>query len=522
MARIGTTRRGLWLLGGLLMVTMIVVGTVAVGFALTPASDDIVLVMDDETSEFRYGDIVQTISADARACEASSASTDGPIMDVSGAIYTKDGAWLSAEAVGYHNHADHRALGVVSATDKACGLIDSLTDDTSEALTLSLGSATNGQMIESVEFDLETKAAASMRIDYLDGGAVLFTEYYDLPDDATDVNIDPSGRMAVRLDGPQASANIGTLFDGVRISMDTTKAALSGGASWDDPGANRTIFHLTEATPEVTIDSTTNGTDGASILVGEPVTWSNLVTNTGPVALYDVGVVDTPLGTIGCLATDLLPGESTTCSIDGTADAGEFTNEATVSGTTPGGVVATASDMSSYFGLLGCGDSDSNGGPGFEDDPLAAFYNGPTKGEAECGAAVAISTSNTTGTGGEQTVNVAAPPGFVWDGVTGLVTIAWDIEAPTNDGIARTVQQLIPGDPLSEVVVPWCEQAVGIATSGSGSFYELDPVTTYPTATGSGDTCLVKQSTSTVDVGGDVFTQTTEVFYIWNDPIFIR
>jgi hypothetical protein len=505
------------------MATMIVLGTVAVGFALTPTSNEVALVMDEDASEFQYGDIVQEISAIGRECEATPDSTDGPVMTVSGAIYTDEGTWVSDETVGYHNHASHRALGVQSDTDTSCGLINPVGVDTFEALTLSLGAAVDGQMIESVEFDFEVRADSRMRIDYLDGTSVLFTEYYDLPEDATEVNHAPNGRTdSVRLDGPQEPGNIGTLFDGVRISMEDGRSALSGGASWDDPAAHRTVFKLTEAAPEISIDSTTNGTDGAEILVGEAITWSNLVTNRGTIALHDVEVVDTMLGIIPCLSSDLLPGESTTCSVDGNAEAGAYMNEATVSGTTPGGAVATAADTSSYYGLLGCGDSDSNGGPGFEDDPLGAFYNGPTKGGTACGAAVEITTTNTTGTGGEQAVDVAPPPGFTWDGVTGLLTIQWDVEVPTNDGIARTLQQLVVGDPLSEVVIPWCEQAIGITMAGGGWFYELDPVMTYPSATGSGDTCLVSQNTTTVDVGGDVFTQTTEVFYIWADPRLLR
>jgi hypothetical protein len=77
------------------------------------------------------------------------------------------------------------------------------------------------------------------------------------------------------------------------------------------------------------------------------------------------------------------------------------------------------------------------------------------------------------------------------------------------------------GDPLSDIIIPWCEEAVGIVQSADW-WYELSPDTTYPTATGLGDTCMVLQSTETVEFEGDVYTQTTEVFYIWNDPLFAR
>jgi len=503
------------------MTTMIIVSTVAVGIASTPPGSDIVLVLDDDTSEFQYGDMTQAISVDGSACNVTDDSLDGPIMTMSGAIYTKTGSWVSDGVVGI----DHDGLGVNSTTSggrEICGLIDSLDAVTSDALTMSLGTAADGQMIESIDFDLDSKFEARVRMDFLDDGAVAFTEYYDLPDDASEINDAARHHGSLSLNVPQDPSNTGSLFDGVRISMDSRKIAVTGGIAWEDPSMHRTVFHLTEGLPGVSIDATTNGADGESFLVGEPITWSYLVTNTGDTPLIDIEVTDVPLGTISCDATELAIGSSTNCSLSGSAEAGLFENTGTVTATSPGGISAEASDSSSYYGLLGCGDSDSNGGPGFADDPLAEYYNGPTKGDAECGAAVAITTTNTTGSGGEQTVDIAAPPGFTWDGVTGLVTIQWDIEVPTDDGIARTLQQLILGDPGSEIVIPWCEQAIGIAMSGGGWSYELDPVTTYPTATGSGDTCLVSQNTTTVDVGGDVFTQTTEVFYIWNDPRLIR
>ncbi|MEN8237643.1 MAG: hypothetical protein ABFR53_00440 [Actinomycetota bacterium] len=523
MIRRSMRRRGYWLVVGLALTTMIIIGTVAVGIAATPSTSEIELVLDGEATEFRYGDLTQELPVDDSTCDVADGSVDGPIMSMDGTIIDKSGLWISDETLGYHRHRDHYGFGVNSGSrEEVCGVIDSLTDDTTDALTLGLGTALDGQMIESVDLDLETDLDAQVRIDYLDGTDVAFTEFYDFPDDAAEIRDDTGRSSSVRLTAPQEPANQGVLFDGLRISMVTERMSLTGGATWDDPSMHRTVFHLTEALPGVSIDATTNGSDGDSFLVGEPITWSYLVTNTGDTPLIDIAVTDVPLGAISCDATELAIGASTTCSLAGSAEAGLFENTGTVTATSPGGVATEASDASSYFGLLGCGDSDSTGGPGLEDDPLGAFYNGPTKDDAECGAAVAITTSNTTDTGGEQTVDVAAPPGFTWDGVTGLVTIQWDIEVPTDDGIARTVQQLIPGDPLSEVVVPWCEQAVGTSLSGSGWSYELDPVTTYPTATGSGDTCLVSQSTTTVDVGGDVFTQTTEVFYIWNDPRLIR
>jgi hypothetical protein len=87
-------------------------------------------------------------------------------------------------------------------------------------------------------------------------------------------------------------------------------------------------------------------------------------------------------------------------------------------------------------------------------------------------------------------------------------------------------------DPSEDVPIPWCEQVVGIAmTSGSDWIYGLNPDIRYDDATDGGDVCLIKQTTETLDFDvdgngtietGEVVTQTTEVFYIWNDPMWVR
>ena len=169
---------------------------------------------------------------------------------------------------------------------------------------------------------------------------------------------------------------------------------------------------------------------------------------------------------------------------------------------------------------LGCGDSATSGGPYLADDPLAGFYVGPNKNGGDCAVPVDIVSETSSE---EQTVSVGPPSGFTWDGVTGVVTIEWDEEAPDLDGVDRTVQQLVAGDPSSEVVIPWCTDVIDLLQAEGEFFYELDdPSALYPTATLPGDVCLIFQHTNTVDDGGVIFSQTTETFYIWDDPIFSR
>jgi hypothetical protein len=178
---------------------------------------------------------------------------------------------------------------------------------------------------------------------------------------------------------------------------------------------------------------------------------------------------------------------------------------------------------------LACGESTDDGGPDLTDNPLAAIYVGPHKDGGDCLVLVSISTTNVLG--GEQTVAIGPPDGYDWDGVTAVVTIEWDIEAPTLLGIARTDQRLIPGDSSSDVPIPWCYEDVSIALADGEWFYELAPDELYEYATVPGDVCLIEQITETVEFDDDgngsietddIFTQTTEVYYIWEDPIWSR
>ncbi len=101
--------------------------------------------------------------------------------------------------------------------------------------------------------------------------------------------------------------------------------------------------------PDIDIEKATNGSDsdsapGAEIPVGETVTWTYAVTNTGTTALTDAKVTDDQGVIISCDldgngsfdATNviplMLPGDTVTCQGTGTAVGGAYVNNATVSG----------------------------------------------------------------------------------------------------------------------------------------------------------------------------------------------
>jgi hypothetical protein len=106
----------------------------------------------------------------------------------------------------------------------------------------------------------------------------------------------------------------------------------------------------------IDIEKHTNGQDadtpkGPEILVGAPVLWEYIVTNTGEVALSNVKVVDDQGVAVSCPKTSLVVGESMTCTGHGTAQKGQYANLGTVTGKDPDGKQVTDNDPSHYFGI---------------------------------------------------------------------------------------------------------------------------------------------------------------------------
>lgn len=114
-------------------------------------------------------------------------------------------------------------------------------------------------------------------------------------------------------------------------------------------------FYFGQTYPAITLKKFTNGQDadtapGPNIPVGSPITWSYVVKNTGDVALSNVVVTDNKGVAVSCPKTSLQPGESMTCTGNGTATTGQYENIGSVTAQSPCGAVVQASDPSHYFG----------------------------------------------------------------------------------------------------------------------------------------------------------------------------
>ena len=287
-----------------------------------------------------------------------------------------------------------------------------------------------------------------------------------------------------------------------------------------DQGNEKKAVFCFGSTASLSISAKLNGIDVPADpipVVTNPLTWVFTVTNTGSIAVTDVDITEGTT-TLCSIEGALAPGANGMCSPGpqtGVVSGSVVTRTFAATGTDPGDEDVTADTVPSYLIGVACGKGTTTGGSGLDDDPYAAFWAGPSKGEGPC-PAVPISVSAEVSEDGEdQIVSVVPADGFVWDGVTGLVTIEWDAVDATDSAVPRTVQ--VVGEGTS--IIPWCAEVVGIALSDDGWSYELDPANAIYSEATEGDICLVLQSTT--PVGSDL-VQTTEVFYIFDDPILIR
>jgi hypothetical protein len=124
------------------------------------------------------------------------------------------------------------------------------------------------------------------------------------------------------------------------------------------PGTQRQVFdeRCQPSGPAVRIKKSTNGDDadnppGPTIVVGSPVTWSYVVTNTGTINLTGISVSDDRGVAVSCSGpTTLGAGQSITCTGTGVAALGQYRNVGTVNAGSASGSV-NSSDASHYLGV---------------------------------------------------------------------------------------------------------------------------------------------------------------------------
>lgn len=90
----------------------------------------------------------------------------------------------------------------------------------------------------------------------------------------------------------------------------------------------------------------------ATVLIGNAVNLRYVVINTGQQSVTGIQVNDDQLGSIGCPSSSLDAGDSMICDVSaGTASSGQFTHNATVTGTATDTSSVVATDSSHYVGM---------------------------------------------------------------------------------------------------------------------------------------------------------------------------
>jgi hypothetical protein len=143
----------------------------------------------------------------------------------------------------------------------------------------------------------------------------------------------------------------GTAVEGQYVNVATVTAQPTVGPEVDasDPS------HYVGVEPGIVLEKLTNGEDadefpGVEIGVGQPITWTYLVTNTGSVELSDVTVTDDKGVEVSCPTTVLAPDEHMACTASGISQEGPYVNVGTAVGHPEQGQAVSDSDPSHYFG----------------------------------------------------------------------------------------------------------------------------------------------------------------------------
>ncbi|HEY8339638.1 MAG TPA: hypothetical protein VIK95_07200 [Egibacteraceae bacterium] len=172
----------------------------------------------------------------------------------------------------------------------------------------------------------------------------------------------------------------GTAAAGQLANTAEVVATAASGGTVDDSDPS----HHFGVAPGIAIEKATNGEDaddapGPYVPVGDPVTWTYVVTNDSNVAITSVTVSDDVLGPIDPASCELggtpgipdpLPvGASFTCTVTGVASAGQYENVGSVTGDA-GGVEVADSDASHHYGeVLGVTLEKTTNGEDADDPP---------------------------------------------------------------------------------------------------------------------------------------------------------
>ncbi|MFC1695440.1 hypothetical protein ACFL1C_04875 [Pseudomonadota bacterium] len=234
--------------------------------------------------------------------------------------------------------------GITASSDDSAYLV------CTGAASVDIEKATNG-------FDADTPTGPQIPV----GGAVAWT--YVVTNDGTlpltnvavsddqSVTVDCGSQTTLAVGASMTCTASGTAVAGQYANIGSvTASSAGGGVSDSDPS------HYFGVTAAIDIEKATNGFDadtptGPKIPIDGDVTWTYVVTNNSNVGLTAVTVTDDQGVAVSCPSDTLATGASMICTGSGTAEAGQYANIGTVTGTPPVGPPVTDTDPSHYFGV---------------------------------------------------------------------------------------------------------------------------------------------------------------------------
>jgi hypothetical protein len=156
----------------------------------------------------------------------------------------------------------------------------------------------------------------------------------------------------------------------VIVTSDISTTTPESNSINNSAGADSTVAALSIITRTNGVNS--NTPNGPKLVVGKPVAWSYVVTNSGATMLTGVTVINGGRATVTCLETTLASGASTTCTAAGVVASGQRSTTGTVSGTDSLNETVTASNTDYYFGVAAC---DVNGDGKIDFNDVYQIFN---------------------------------------------------------------------------------------------------------------------------------------------------
>jgi uncharacterized repeat protein (TIGR01451 family) len=216
-------------------------------------------------------------------------------------------------------------------------------------------------------FQLPGVPSGTVRLQFRDAGVDATVEISNVGQESLiEIQVQLTGTSAVIVEEVRSNSKVSLCHStgtGLYHMIDVSDSAEPAHRAHGDgkvgdsvPGRPMMVFdqNCRAVGPAIQIKKSTNGEDadnapGPTIVVGSPVTWQYVVTNTGTIPLTNVAVADNMNVAVTCPGTTLAVQQSMTCSGSGAAVAGQYSNVGTATASSTSGAV-TDSDASHYFG----------------------------------------------------------------------------------------------------------------------------------------------------------------------------